>query len=130
MSFYTVYRVTETGLPRDHHAIFVETQEDGPGTGCRFNVTGNVQNGMEYEERGANRPRESASFLDMEKLGVVAPGSYPRFQSICRSTPVPKKQFDGPRRLYPDEPLRRCQEWTAETLTSLIDEEVLQTEAS
>ncbi|KAF3480931.1 uncharacterized protein GIQ15_06278 [Arthroderma uncinatum] len=130
MPSYAVYRVTETGLPRNHHAIFVETEEDGPGSGCRFNVTGNVQNGMEYEERKTGKPQESASFMGMEKLGVVDPGSYSRLQSICRSTPVPKKQFDGPKRLYPDVPLRRCQEWTAETVKRLIDEQALEISVS
>lgn len=37
----------------------------------------------------------------------------------------PKKQFDGPRRRYLDEPIRRCQEWTAEAIQALTSAGVL-----
>lgn len=70
-SSYTVYRVAELGMPRDHHAIFVETNEDGPETGHWFHVSGNVQNGMIYEERVSGKPDLSLTFVAKEELGTV-----------------------------------------------------------
>jgi hypothetical protein len=40
--------------------------------------------------------------------------------------PLQKKQFEGPRRLYPGEPIRRCQEWTKEAVETLAAEGVLE----
>jgi hypothetical protein len=52
------------------------------------------------------------------------------FWEICRSIPPPKKQFNGPKRLYPKEPLRRCQEWIDEAVEALISNGILRTENS
>ena len=34
----------------------------------------------------------------------------------CQSVPVPKKRYDGPRRLHSEERIWRQQEWTAEVM--------------
>ncbi|EGE00898.1 hypothetical protein TESG_08193 [Trichophyton tonsurans CBS 112818] len=123
---YPVYRVAYGGLPRDHHSIFVETGENGPKTGHLFHVTGDIQNGMVFDEKPAKEPESSATFVGKEKIGTVTHANYPRIKDICASITPPKKQFQGPKRLYPKEPLRRCQEWTRETVDALKDAQVLQ----
>lgn len=113
------------GAPRNHHALFVET-DPVSGGGILLNVTGNIQNGMQFEERSTNKPEESVGFVDQSPLGWVAAGDFDRMRSICERNHPPKKQFNGPKRLYPKEPLRRCQEWTNETIDALTNNGVLQ----
>lgn len=110
---YNVYRVSYAGLPRDHHAIFVEMNNDQ--SGWLFQVTGDIQNGMIHNDK----PEESGTYQSKIAIGTVAPGDFARIKPTCESIPAPKKQFEGPRRLYPNEPLRRCQEWTQETIDAL-----------
>lgn len=117
--------MAESGLPRDHHAIFVETYENGPSTGHLYHVKGNIQEGMIFEHRAEQPPEEIPGFCGKEKLGVVAVAEYGRVLGICEGVPVPKKQFQGAKRLYPREPLRRCQEWVAEAVDALKGEGVL-----
>lgn len=126
MSYYNVYRVVSAGLPRDHHAIFVETNMPD-GTGWIFEVTGNIQNGMLHnDEPTQEKPEESATYQSKSLIGKVAVADFGRIKPICQAVPAPKKQFDGPRRLYPQEPLRRCQEWTQEAIDALFDARVLE----
>lgn len=127
MSYY-VYRVAYLGAPRDHHAIFVETNADGSGNVTH--VTGDIQNGMKLDQKAGKRPELSTSFVEKSLLGSVSINDYPYIWEICRSIPPPKKQFNGPKRLYPKEPLRRCQEWTDEAVAALISNGILQTENS
>lgn len=122
---YPVYRVLESGLPRDHHAIFIETHEDGPKTGHLFHVKGTIQSGMIFEDRVEGEPENLPAFFSKEKLGTVTQDNYPRVLEICKEIPPPKKQFQGPKRLYPGEPLRRCQEWADEAVQALADAKVL-----
>lgn len=123
---YRVFRVADAGSPRDHHAIFVETAKEGLRTGYVFQVVGNIQNGMTHDYKQAPRPEESASFVSKDYLGTVTTANYPRIRAICDSVPAPKKQYRLNTRLYPLEPIRRCQEWTAEAIQALIDAGVLQ----
>ncbi|KAG6019737.1 hypothetical protein E4U41_003125 [Claviceps citrina] len=125
---YPLYRVASLGAPRNHHAIFVQTEDDdtGAGAGIKFHVTGNIQNGMTFEkEKTAQRPESRAGYVGKILLGRVAAGDLARVEDICRGVPPPKKQFQGGRRLFPKEPLRRCQEWTRETIEALRAEGVL-----
>lgn len=122
--FYNVYRVAEAGMPRDHHAIFVETTRNSEGH--IFQVTGNIQSGMVHDDKPGPKPEETAGYIGKILLGRVAVDKFPRIKSICESVPAPKKQFDLNRRLYPQEPLRRCQEWTAEAIEALVGAGVLQ----
>ncbi|OAQ58757.1 kinase domain-containing protein [Pochonia chlamydosporia 170] len=46
---YPIYKVAYLGLPRNHHATFVET--DANGGGVVFHVTGDIQNGMRFETK-------------------------------------------------------------------------------
>ncbi|KAG5290953.1 hypothetical protein I7I50_00866 [Histoplasma capsulatum G186AR] len=125
MSF-EVYRVAYAGLPRDHHAIFVVTNDDQ--SGHLFQVTGNIQNGMTFEDKPGKKPEESASFQSKVFVGKVSAANFSRVKAICEDIPAPKKQFEGPRRLYPEEPIRRCQEWTTEALEALVNENVIESQ--
>lgn len=48
-----------------------------------------------------------------------------RVDDICRVNPPPAKQFNGAKKINKNQPLRRCQEWTSETIGSLRAEGVL-----
>lgn len=121
---YNVYQIAEAGMPRDHHAIFVETGPDGKG--WVFQVTGNIQNGMVHDDKYWPKPEESAGYISKTCIGQVAISNFSRMKPICESVPAPKKQFDLNRRLYPREAIRRCQEWTAEAIEALVEASILQ----
>lgn len=125
---HPVYLVATIGAPRNHHALFVET-DSVTGRGVVFQVTGNIQNGMQFETENRQCPEQSIGFVKKSHLGHVAADSLHLVEDTCRANPAPKRQFDGPKRLYPDEPLRRCQEWTKETVDSLISRRILQAES-
>src|SRR5271155_5465815 len=112
--FHNVFRVSYTGMPRDHHVIFVETHSDL--SGHVYQVTGDIQNGMSFEDKPGRKPEESATFQSKTLIGKVTAAKLSRIKEICQGIPPPKKQFQGPHRLYPEQPLRRCQEWTAEAI--------------
>ena len=120
---YNVYRVSYAGLPRDHHAIFVEMNNDQ--SGWLFQVTGDIQNGMKHNDKPAKKPEESGTYQSKVVIGKVATADFARIKPTCESIPPPKKQFEGPRRLYPNEPLRRCQEWTQEAINALVNAGIL-----
>lgn len=120
---YNVYRVSYAGLPRDHHAIFVEMNNDL--SGHVFQVTGDIQNGMKHNDKPAKKPEESATYQGKEFIGKIAAADFARIKPTCESIPAPKKQFEGPRKLYPNEPLRRCQEWTQEAVNALVNAGIL-----
>ncbi|KAB5576351.1 hypothetical protein GE09DRAFT_621017 [Coniochaeta sp. 2T2.1] len=121
---HPVFLIASQGLPRDHHALFIELNHSD-GSGQLFHVTGNIQDGMVFETRTPERPEESPTFVEKKFLGWVYGANVGRFEGVCRSNPPPEKQFDGPRRLNPGRKLRRCQEWTAETIRKLQAEGIL-----
>ncbi|PLB45974.1 hypothetical protein P170DRAFT_439675 [Aspergillus steynii IBT 23096] len=125
MTSYLTYRVAESGLPRDHQLLFVETHESGPHSGHKYHVIGNIQEGMTFNHRAAGPPEEEPVFFTKQLLGRVAVADYPRFLAVCETVPVPKKQFQGAKRLYPSEPLRRCGEWADEATKKLLEEGVI-----
>lgn len=125
---YNVYKVAYLGAPRDHHGLFVETEPDG--TGILIHVFGNIQSGMMFEEKKAKRPEDSNSFVEKTFLGIVSTRNYYHMVETCGKIPPPKKQFNGGKRLYPKEPLRRCQEWTDEAVQALSSQGILQTTVS
>lgn len=121
---YKVFLVDSLGAPQNHHAIFVETNEDGSGQ--IFQVTGNIQKEMMHGHKSGKKPEESNTYISKQQIGTVTIANYERIESILNAIQPPKKQFDGPRRLYPTEPIRRCQEWTAEAVQALKDAGVLE----
>lgn len=124
MSYYPVYLVEYLGAPRNHRAIFVETKADESGE--LFHVKGDIQNGMSYEtKQTSKKPEMSGTFVSKTKLGWIKVENLHLVDSICRANPPPAKQYDGPRRIDKNKPLRRCQEWTSETIAELKAEGVL-----
>jgi hypothetical protein len=73
-----------------------------------------------------NKPKDSVTYVLKEHIGMVSHANYDRVQSIVEQIEPPKKQFDGPKRLNPREPLRRCQEWTSEAIQFLKDNDILE----
>lgn len=116
--------MADLGAPRDHHAIFIET-DTNTGAGVIIQVTGNIQIGMTFESKPGNRPEDSNGFVEKTLLGWVSANNHHHIEYLCRTIPPPKKQFDGPKRLYPQEPLRRCQEWTKEATQRLISSNII-----
>ncbi|KAF4445527.1 hypothetical protein F53441_10747 [Fusarium austroafricanum] len=124
MSYYSVYLVESMGMPRNHHAIFVKTGAKEEGT--IFNVTGNAMNGFDLEIRETYQsPRLEATFQSWAEIGVIAVNNLPRVQAICEANPPPGKQYHGLKKIDPAKPLRRCQEWTSETIGHLREQGVL-----
>lgn len=116
---YQVYRVEYDGAP-NHEAIFVETNEDGATTGHMYHVTGNTLRGMTYEHKRARQPESSATFVAKHRLGTISAADYSAVDGICRSIPVPGAQFTlGGKKLRPNEPIRRCGEWTRDAIHEL-----------
>ena len=70
--------------------------------------------------------RRRPAMRGKKTLGIITTDNYSRIFAACEAVAPPKKQFDGPRHLYPAEPLRRCQEWTREAVQTLKDAGVLQ----
>ncbi|RDW61859.1 uncharacterized protein DSM5745_10531 [Aspergillus mulundensis] len=125
---YAAYLIAETSLgPQDHHYIFLETAEEGPLTGHRFHVIGNIQEGMTFNHRFCIKPEDEPVFLSKTRIGSVSVQDYEagRVLSICEEIEVPKKQFQGAKRLFPKEKLRRCQEWAADAVALLRERGVL-----
>lgn len=130
---YQVYRITETGLPRDHEAIYVATHPDttttsssAPESGHVYHVTGTIQTGMTFEHRPSDAPETSPLFAGKRHVGTVEEADYPgRFMAVCEGVPVPGKQFEGARRLYPQQRVRRCGEWAEEAVEALVKAGIL-----
>lgn len=123
---YSVYLVENIGAPRNHKRIFVETAEgNGNNSGHIFHVIGSMQNGMTYEEKTDEAPEEDGGYSSKKLLGSVTKERYSRVFEICQGIPPPRKQFQYHKRLYPNEPLRSCQEWAREAIAALRAADVL-----
>ncbi|TVY50553.1 hypothetical protein LCER1_G008410 [Lachnellula cervina] len=126
MSF-NVYLVEYSGMPRNHRGIFVETKEDGGRSGYLYQVTGDILHGMVYQHKPAKEPETSATFSGLKELiGTVTTNNYVHIRSVVDSIPPPKKQYDGFKKIFPNEPLRRCHEWTNEAIQALKDRGIIQ----
>ncbi|KAL4988756.1 hypothetical protein BDW68DRAFT_86615 [Aspergillus falconensis] len=101
--------------------------EQGPMTGRRFHVIGKIQEGMTFNHRFCIKPEDEPVFLSRERIGAVRADAYEggRFLSVCEEIEMPKKQFQGAKRLFPNETLRRCQEWASEAVALLGERGVL-----
>lgn len=94
-----VYLVEYLGAPRNHHAIFIET--DDSQSGYLYHVKGTIQDGMTYEVKHRSNPEQSTTFAKKTYLGWVNEPDYSRVNDICGGVPPPKKQFKKGRRLDP-----------------------------
>ncbi|ATY64141.1 hypothetical protein A9K55_004734 [Cordyceps militaris] len=125
MSYYPVFLVEDYGGPRNHHALWAQTSD--AGAGFLYHVVGPVNNGaMHYDPRPTHSsPKELMTFVRMTEIGCVSSHDLQRMDEICRSNQAPVMQMQDGQLLYPGTPLRRCQEWTAETVELLKDAGVL-----
>lgn len=120
---YNVYLAESLGGGNsDHHALLVEqvlpprTMTSSKTPRFLYQVKGSIAHGMEYEFRHAS---DEDFFLGRTLLGTVDADDFNCIDRICSSVPPPKKQFHGPKRLYPREKLYKCQAWTQDALCAL-----------
>lgn len=132
---YDVYLGIYAGLPRDHHAIWIDTGNtkqlpDGRAVaaGVLVQVKGNIQSGMTFDVKNAVDPTISLEGKGKRKIGTIKKNDLQRLIQICQNLSPPPKQFNGPKRINPNKPLYRCQDWTAEAIQLLIDDGVLRPE--
>ena len=73
---YKAYILTFMSMPRNHIALFIETD---PGTrkGHILQVTGNIQEGMEYEHESTFDPASDPTFDTFKYVRIVAMADYP-----------------------------------------------------
>jgi hypothetical protein len=116
---YQAYRVEYIGQP-NHEALFVETHEEGNRTGHVYHVTGTILRGMTYEHKRGKQPEASATFVAKHSIGTISTNRYSDVDDICRSIPVPGAQLTlGGKKKNPNQPIRRCGEWTSEAIQEL-----------
>ncbi|CAG8976498.1 hypothetical protein HYALB_00005995 [Hymenoscyphus albidus] len=116
---YKAYLTSTLGLPKNHHALFIETHATGPKTGFLYQVTGTIQHGMVFEHKHGMQPERRRDFGGLKEfLGVVTKEDFEngRVKEGVESVEPPKKQFEGGERLFPNEGLRRSQEWCGEVV--------------
>ncbi|EQK97766.1 hypothetical protein OCS_06522 [Ophiocordyceps sinensis CO18] len=118
-------------IPRFHTQIFIETNAEGPGTGTKHHVIGDIVTGMYYESKPCHNPDRSESLYSKELLGYTNASIYPQeFDKILSGIPAPPRQkaFNAktmrtepvkswePLTFYepgePRQPLVKCTEWT------------------
>ena len=128
---YDVYFGVYVGMPRDHHPIWVDTGvkislPDGKSVdaGETIQVTGNIQQGMTFQVKDGIDPEEDHEGKEKIKIGTITQIDLERLKQICSQLPAPSRLFNGPRRIDPDGPLYRCQEWTREAIQYLKTAEV------
>ncbi|KAI9677355.1 MAG: hypothetical protein M1822_008162 [Bathelium mastoideum] len=120
---FEVYFVSHLGIPKDHHAIFVETNADK--SGVLFHVIGSVQQGMRFEQKQSRDPLDSPLCNNKEHLGTVAETNYNDIENIVSAIESPKKQHAKTKHINPHQSLRICQEWTAEAIQALKETGIL-----
>lgn len=132
--------------PRYHTIIFVETNDQGLGSGVKHHVTGDIVSGMHYESTPIPDPKDDKVFHSKESIGYTSAASYPQvWDGILETLPAPPKQkaFNlntmraepvkswEPLTFYePNElrlPLVKCTEWIEQqAIPALIAEGLLQ----
>lgn len=103
---YKVYTAEYLGSP-NHVGIFVELESGS--SGLVFHVVGNILNGMTYEKKPARRPDDSATYVPGSKvlIGTIETTDLERFESACKSVPVPGAQlYLNGRPKDPSKPIR------------------------
>lgn len=126
VSKYAFYKVFYVGAPRDHTALFVETEDDG--SGYMYHVTGSVIDGMRYEHRQTKNPAYSATFQKKENLGYINQTEFESIGGTLQTLTPPPKQYRGFVRIDPKKPLIRCQEWTNEAIELLATRGIITTD--
>ncbi|KAK0103861.1 hypothetical protein ONS96_004970 [Cadophora gregata f. sp. sojae] len=83
---------------------------------------------MFFNHKPAPPPSAEVDFISMAQIGSIGVEAFEngRVQEVVETVPEPKRQFDGPKRLFPQEPVRRCQEWMVDVVHTLGKEGVLE----
>ncbi|KAI3145466.1 hypothetical protein CBS147326_416 [Penicillium roqueforti] len=98
---YPVYKVKlnlsmqdpDMPSPRYHTILFVQTNAQGPGSGTKHHVTGDIVTGMHYEPVNYNDPETDENFFSKELIGHTRALNYPKnWNDILSSVPAPPKQ--------------------------------------
>lgn len=124
---HKAYLLITTGMPLNHHALFILTNLV-KNSGLIYEVHGNIQEGMTYRHEAREDPEALPNFEAKQFLGTVAVENLEEVDAVSRKVPSPEKQFQGARRLRPEVPLRRCQEWASEAIAQLKNSDVLITD--
>lgn len=122
MSRYTVYFVEYMSLgEKSHHSLYVETN-DLQKTGHLYHVIGNLLQRMDLEiKRDVKSPDGSPSLERITPIACLRDKDLGLFEDVCHSTPPPKPQLRvNGKRIYPQEPLRTCQEWVTDVVEALF----------
>jgi hypothetical protein len=115
---------------RYHTILFIQSNEQGPRTGIKHHVTGDIVTGMHYEAVSVDDPENDENFYSKELIGHTRALNYPKnWNDILKSIPAPPKQkaFNkvtmrtepvktwDPLTFYeagePRRPLIKCTEW-------------------
>ncbi|KAK5947940.1 hypothetical protein OHC33_011045 [Knufia fluminis] len=96
---YNVYLGVYNGMPRDHHAIWVDTgakrvlpNGKSVDVGEIIQVTGNIQQGMLFQVKNGVDPEESNEGKEKIKIGTIKKNDLERLKQICSQLPPPSKQ--------------------------------------
>lgn len=120
ITHYAIFLASYLGVKIDHHAIYVNLNENMTKCGHLFHVVGTLQRGMSLELReNCDHPSHSATFKSMHLIGWVPHAKLDQVKAICETVPPPEKQWDGARRLVHADQIRHCQHWAAEVLDML-----------
>ena len=76
---------------------------------------------MEHVFDATGNPEDRAGFIKKEPVGKISASNFAKVEAICKGVAPPAKQYNGPKRMNPSVPLRRCGEWTDEAIRALRD---------
>ncbi|KAK7422487.1 hypothetical protein QQZ08_009475 [Neonectria magnoliae] len=133
--------------PRFHTVIFVETNGQGPGSGVKHHVTGDLVQGMQYEAEPYDNPESFENFAAMELIGYTKADTYPeKWDDHLKAIPPPPKQKAFNIRTMKTEPVKswdplvfyepgearvpliKCTEWAEQqAIPSLISDGLIET---
>jgi hypothetical protein len=125
MPFLKVYTPQYVGGGKANHTgVFIETS---PSNGEIFHVVGSVcirGGGMKYVRQTAQNPAddEARQFVSgtMKLEGVIDEQDLEKVDEACKAVPESKEQLTlSGKKLYPNEPIRRCAQWTVEAVEEL-----------
>ncbi|KAJ5766782.1 uncharacterized protein N7511_004398 [Penicillium nucicola] len=113
---YPVYKVKfklsiqDPDMPplRYHTILFVQDNEQGPRSGIKHHVTGDLVTGMHYEPAISDDPESDENFFSKELIGHTRARNYPKsWDDILQSIPAPPKQKAFNTATMKTEPVKR-----------------------
>lgn len=119
MSTWNVYKVAYVFSPtRNLYALFVAT--DGETDGTTMLVYGDLQQGMRVQVLGHDNPETIRGYIGKELIGTMNNTKLQDVVSVAQNMPAPWKQLDSMgRKLRPDRPWYRGEDWFNEVVDTL-----------